>query len=71
MCDKWKPSFLPRLTFKWRTFPRRVTGHWVNGQKMKRRPIRTREIGVVRLKEELYDEQTIVPKHLMNYAVLK
>ena len=29
-CDNWKPSFLPRLTFNWRTFSRRVTVRWRN-----------------------------------------
>ena len=28
VCDNWKPSFLPRLTFNWRTFSRRVTVRW-------------------------------------------
>ena len=27
-CDNWKPSFLSRLKFNWRTFWRRVTARW-------------------------------------------
>ena len=26
--DNWKPSFLPRLIFNWRSFSRRVTVRW-------------------------------------------
>ena len=26
--DDWKPSFLPRLIFKWHVFSRRVTPRW-------------------------------------------
>ena len=29
--DNWKHSFLPRLIFNWRTFPRRVTELWSRG----------------------------------------
>ena len=31
LCDNWKPSFLPRLIFNWRTFSRRVTAPWSYG----------------------------------------
>ena len=27
-CDNWKPNFLPRLMFNWRTFSRRVKARW-------------------------------------------
>ena len=55
LCDKWKPSFLPRLISNGRTFSRRVTARWRRcGQKIKCRPIRTRKIGHVRLSDELY-----------------
>ena len=29
LCDNWKPSFLLRLLFKWRTFSRRVPACWL------------------------------------------
>ena len=28
VCDSWKPSFLPRLRFNWRTFSKWVTARW-------------------------------------------
>ena len=28
ICDNWKPSFLSRLIFNWRTFSRRVAARW-------------------------------------------
>ena len=31
LCDNWKPSFLLRLIFNWRTFSRRVTARWSRG----------------------------------------
>ena len=50
LCDNWKPSFLPHLTFNWRNFRGELqhVGH-VSEQKVTCRPIRTREIGGVRL----------------------
>ena len=29
LCDNWKPSFLLRLLFNWRTFSRRVPARWL------------------------------------------
>ena len=47
-------SILPRLIFTWRAFSKRVTARWSRGwEKIKCRPIRTREIGGVRLQVEL------------------
>ena len=48
-------SFLPQLSFNWRTFSRRVTAHWWrhSGQKFKYEPIWTREIPDIRLQHEL------------------
>ena len=28
LCQNWKPSFLPRLIFNWRTFLKQVTALW-------------------------------------------
>ena len=58
-CDNWKPNFLPRLVFNWRIFSRRVTALWWRQQKFKCRPIRTQEIGGVRLSEELHVKNKI------------
>ena len=52
LCDNWKPSFLPRLIFNWRTFSRRVTARWWRQwakNQIKCVTIRTRELGGVRL----------------------
>ena len=54
VCDNWKPSYLHRLIFNRCTFSRRVTVLSSRGcEKIKCRPFRTREIGDVRLQEEL------------------
>ena len=55
LCDNSKLSFFPRLIFNWRTFSTRVTARWWrHKQKIKCRPIRTREIGGVTLSDVLY-----------------
>ena len=53
--DNWTPSLLPRRIFNWRTFSRRFkhVGD-VSEQKFKCQPLRTWEIGGVRLLETLY-----------------
>ena len=28
LCDNWKPSFVPCLTFNWRTFSKPVIARW-------------------------------------------
>ena len=50
LCDNWKPSFLPRLNLTGVHFPSELehVGH-AGEQKMKCRPVRTREITSVRL----------------------
>ena len=55
LCDNWKPSFLPRFIFNWRAFLKRVRDvDEVSAQKINCGQIGTREIGGVRLQEELY-----------------
>ena len=56
LCNKLISSFLPHLSFNWRTFSRRVIQYAgdVSEQKFKYRPIRTREITDIRLLHVLY-----------------
>ena len=57
--DNWKPSFLPLLIFNWCTFLRRVTDAGdVSEQKIKCWPMRTQEIGGIRLSDGLYDNNS-------------
>ena len=65
--DYWESSFLPQLRFYWHTSSRRVIASWSRGdQKIKCRPIRTREIAGVKLKDELNGIQLT-----FNYLMMK